>query len=133
MAGHDLLWCGPDIVAATSADTRRWLCEHAIHYREYLAGFEDVDGLPLPLKHATETVSAALEQAMPLFTGALSLPPSERLKATRAPRYFELLDALTRAETQLLIAIWAARTEALSAWLRSEGDPQGPQPQKGTK
>lgn len=133
MAGDDLCWSGPDVVAATNGDTRRWLCEHAVHYREYLAGFEDVDCLPLPMKQAAEAVSVALEQAMPLFNGALSLPPSERLKATRAPRYFELLEALARAEAQLLLAIWAARTEALSAWLRGEGDPEEPQPRKGTK
>lgn len=133
MAGDDLGWSGPDIIPLPNADTLRWLGEHAIHYREYLAGVEDVDCLPLSLKHAAEAVSVALEQAMPLFSGALSLPPSERLKATRAPRYFELLDALTRAETQLLLVIWAARTTALSAWLRGAGELQAAEQKKGTE
>lgn len=131
--GPDLLWSGPDVVPAPNDDTLRWLREHATAYAEFLDQVYDIDCLPLPLKHACEAAAVALQQAMPLFNRALSLPPSERLKATRAPRYFELTDALQQAETQLLLAIWAARTQALSAWLRGEGDPQEPKPQKGTE
>lgn len=131
--GHyrpDLAWEGPNVVEPSIEWTMRWLAAHVDAEGAFLDDFYDIGCLPLPLKHAAEAVTVALEQARPLFNGALALPPAERLRATRAPRYFELLEVLASAEMQLVVAIWAARTAAVSAWLRGEGEPQETQGQE---
>jgi len=128
MARRRLYFGGVDATEDSPATTRRWL--HAVHeiLKDASRQAGDVDGIPLPMRQAFERCCDAAERAAPLFNGtlALSLPPAERLKPDRAPAYFELIADLAEAETLLLLALFAERNAALSAWCRGadgEGKP----------
>jgi len=105
--------------------------ERSTAQRGFYQRLIQIDGLPLEFANLLVEAARALDRSRPLFNSALALPPSERLKGTRAPRYFSLLDDLIRTEMQLMTAVCAARTEALARWCEGEGEPQEPEPRDG--
>lgn len=122
---RDLRWSGPNIVELPPDMTKRWLGEFNELLTDMMREAGDIDELPLAIRQAFERVHHSCVIVSPLLEGALSLPPEERLRTSRAPRYAELLAQNIEAQVSLLMALWAAQHAWLSDWLRAEGETKG--------